>query len=188
MQGWLDPPLAPVGHEQARRLAERLAGVQLSAVYSSDLSRAAETARTLTDGRAAPLTLLSDLKETGHGEWDGLTMREIRERYPREYGSFMERQERFAAPGGESLDDVTARVSSVASELRRLHGPRENLLIVSHSGTLRALLLGLLNLPNSAYWRYRVTPCALSMVDVYEHNAVLDLWNDASHLTAHVAS
>lgn len=183
MQGWLDPPLAPVGFDQAQQLAKRLEGVEFSAVYSSNLSRAEQTAQALTEGRSVEPVLLSDLRETGHGEWDGLTLTEIRAQYPMEYDSFMGQKEEFVPPGGESVAQVTKRASTVTRELRSLHSGHENLLIVSHSGTLRALLVTLLALPLAAYWSYRVNPCALSIIQVLQENAVVELWNDVSHIS-----
>ena len=182
MQGRLDPPLAPAGHEQARRLAKRLNDFRLTAVYSSPLVRAAETARAVAAPSDTPIKFLPDLCETSHGKWDGLTMTEIQEQYPKEYQSFRSRQESFVPPGGESLAQITIRASAVVAAIKQNQKAEDNLLIVSHSGTLRALLLVLLDLPLSAYWLYRVTPCALSTVSISDNLSVVELWNDTSHL------
>src|SRR5690625_4543857 len=83
VQGASDTPLDAVGREQARRVARRLASEPIAAVYASDLSRAAETARIIWEhvNAAGPtsvrLRLCSELRELGYGEWEGKTRADL---------------------------------------------------------------------------------------------------------------
>jgi probable phosphoglycerate mutase len=73
LQGQTDRPLSDFGRRQARQLAEELAGDQVEAIYSSDLSRARETAKIVAERLGLPVVLDPDLREKNWGTWEGLT-------------------------------------------------------------------------------------------------------------------
>jgi len=73
--------LSDAGRRQALRLAERLAHDAIRAVYCSPLSRTLETAETLAKPHGLPLVRRDGLREIGHGRWEGLTRREVEERF-----------------------------------------------------------------------------------------------------------
>lgn len=182
VQGQTDTPLGDVGRLQARKVAARLAPVTLAAAYASDLSRAVETAREVLNGRGIPLRTTSALREADHGEWDGLPFTEVKARYPEQYARLLSRQDDVAAPGGESAAQVLERVKAARDQIRAAHADSDDLLVVAHSGSLRALLVALLDLPMAASWRLRLDPGSLSIVSVHQRGATLDLWNDTGHL------
>jgi probable phosphoglycerate mutase len=127
-QGHADPPLNETGRAQARELARKLEMLELGAIYTSDLRRAAETAEIIHEGRDIPLTRDAGLREVDVGSWSGLTRAEIEERFPSE-----------ATHDGETRDAHSERVvRAVTSIAARHEGAR--ILIVSHGGSLRALL------------------------------------------------
>ena len=136
-QGHADPPLNERGQRQARELADLIAGVPLAAVYSSDLRRAAETARIVGSTRGLEPEARAELREIDVGEWSGLTFAEIEERYPdgvrrhREGGDGWEQGETHAA----MQERIVAAVRAIAAEHRG-----EHILLVIHGGTMRALL------------------------------------------------
>ena len=142
-QGWADPPLSPLGEEQAREAVPRLAGVGFAAVFSSDLLRARQTAAILAEG----LGLLFDerdcvepgLRERNVGEWSGLVTEEIEARWPGQIEAWR-RGVVASPPGGEANDGFTARVLAglrrVATAVDGGAGPG---LVVAHGGVVRAL-------------------------------------------------
>src|SRR5512133_1433936 len=81
-QGHADPPLNDAGREQARELAETLAGEGIDAIYTSDLQRARETAEILAARFGSEVVALRELREIDVGDWQGLTWPEIEERHP----------------------------------------------------------------------------------------------------------
>src|SRR5688572_17771035 len=100
--GAIGVDLSDRGREQARRLAARLADDRIAAVYSSPLSRTAETAALLAaPHRLTPVTR-DGLREISHGRWEGLTRREVEERYADEYAAWEADPFTFAPEGGES--------------------------------------------------------------------------------------
>lgn len=126
-QGHADPPLNEKGRAQALELARELAVIQFDVVYTSDLRRAAETARIIVDGRDVPLHEDAGLREIDVGSWSGLTRPEIEERFP---GA--------AEHDGESREAHLARVRAAVERIAARHAG-ERILIVSHGGSIRAL-------------------------------------------------
>ncbi len=181
IQGHTDISLSDIGIQQSRLVAQRLAGVSLDVAYSSDLARSAETARQILEQRNVPLHTTERLREFNKGVFEGLTPEETGQRYPDLYKASQVNDLDFAPPGGESIRQTSARMNAIMTELRARH-PDENVLIVGHGGALRAGFVALLELPLEANWRFAMTNCGLSVLDIYPDNAVLRLYNDSSHL------
>ena len=184
MQGHLGVPLSAEGRRQATLLAGRLRSVEFSAVYCSDLPRAAETAGIIGAGRNLAITPDSDLREFSYGEWEGLTLEEVETRYP---GALAERIEAggnlgFTAPGGESAIDALQRVRRFSTRASASLDARENVLVVAHGGSLRALVVCLLDLADTDFWKFRVDNTAVAVVSDHDGSRVLESWNDTSHL------
>lgn len=139
VQGHTDQPLNAEGVTQAHALAEALRQEPLVAIYSSDLSRARDTAAVVAAAHGLEVELDVDLREKNFGSWEGLTDAEIRVRHPDAV--------RGAWGDGESADDLSRRAVSALDRIlsARPHGA---VLVVSHGGTLRAIL-GHLGVPHS---------------------------------------
>ena len=131
VQGTTDRPLNDTGRAQARALADRLAEVPLAAVYSSDLSRALETARAVADTRDLRVTPDPRLRERDFGTWEGMTDLEILERFP----------EASTGPWGdaETRSELELRVLAALRRISERH-TGETVLVVTHGGPLRAML------------------------------------------------
>ena len=134
-QGTADVPLNDMGELQARRVAEQLADVRLDAVFSSDLSRAYETARVIAAAHGLEVEKDPDFREIDQGEWTGLPVDEIRERWPDMWGPARHYSPR---PGGESPQEVRARALAGLRRVVERH-PAGSVAIVSHGGTIRWL-------------------------------------------------
>lgn len=185
IQGHTDVPLNDCGRRQVSLLARRLAGHSFSAVYASDLSRAAESARLLIGCRGLPIHADADLREFDYGRWEGLTVRQAEEENPRVFEELIRSGDGgFAAPGGEDTGQLLERVGRFCERAARRHDPEEDLLIVAHAGSIRALALRLLELEKSDFWRFGVDPAGLSAVSNHPGGRVLELWNDTSHLAS----
>src|SRR5262249_32042099 len=150
-QGQADPPLDEVGRRQAREAAPFIAGMRPSAVVSSDLRRAIDTARDLglqvrTDPR---------LREIDLGEWSGLNAGQAAARFPDEDDAWR-RGEDVRRGGGETYEEVGARAVTLVDELLATGDvPDDGLLVlVTHGGTARSLIGRLLELPPRSWWRF----------------------------------
>jgi 2,3-bisphosphoglycerate-dependent phosphoglycerate mutase len=138
IQGQLDVPLNERGRWQAQRAAAALAQEDIAAIYSSDLSRAFETAQHIgTPHQIRPQTH-QGLRERGFGEFEGQTYAEIETRWPDGAMAWRKRVPDFAPLGGESLLQFQARVKSAVGELAHLH-PGQQVVWVAHGGVLDML-------------------------------------------------
>src|SRR5438309_214012 len=180
--GATDVALSDEGRQQTRRLAERLSGEKIVAVFASPLGRTMETAQILAKPHQLEVQARDGLREISHGRWEQLTRREVEERFPEEAAEWEKDPYTFAPVGGESGLAVTARALPVLLQLVREH-PGKNILVVSHKATIRLLLSSLLGFDPR---RYRDNldqkPAALNIVDFKSAvSARLSLFNDSSH-------
>jgi broad specificity phosphatase PhoE len=172
-QGHADRPLTEKGRGQARALADRLEHVELEAVYSSDLQRAADTASAVAQAQGLEVTELPELREVDVGSWSGLTRAEAEERFPDGVARWRE-----GFPGwddGETYEQMTDRVVGAVLGIARAHeGGR--VLVVSHGGPIRALHAAALGLDVHTYRRMRpVEPNARLSAVCYLGGALTEL-------------
>jgi probable phosphoglycerate mutase len=113
--GQLDLPLAPEGRAQAQALARRLAGVRIDRIVASPMLRSLETAQTIATGR--PVGIDDRLRELDYGRWESLTYAEIDERDPELRARWENDPATTHSPGGESGDEVAARVHGFLRDL-----------------------------------------------------------------------
>jgi broad specificity phosphatase PhoE len=174
--------LSDEGRRQVKRLAARIADDAITAVYCSPLSRTVETASLLAVPHRLVPTPRDGLREISHGRWEGLTRREVEERFPDEYAAWEEDPFTFAPQDGESGLGVLARALPVVREIVVAH-PRETVLVVSHKATLRLILSSLLGFDARGYRdRLDQSPACLNVLDFKDPvRARLMLFNDVSH-------
>ena len=138
-QGHTDTSLNDHGREQARALADEVAGLRIAAVYASDLARAAETAEIVADRLGVPVRGDARLRELHLGGWEGLTTPEIEERYPNEIARWRADDGSTAVAGRETYAQMGQRVVAALTEIAAAH-PSDNVLVVLHGGPIRGLL------------------------------------------------
>jgi len=137
-QGQADPPLSQEGRDQARALAQRLAGESLSLMVASDLARARETAEIAAHPLGIATRLEPGLRELDVGDWSGLSHQEIAQRWPDDYARFRAGDLDVRAGGGETRRELYARVVSTLRDLAsRWDG--ERIAVVTHMGVIRSL-------------------------------------------------
>ena len=138
-QGQTDIPLDETGVVQAEQAARRLATLRPDALYSSDLSRAQQTAAPLARLTGLPVTLDKDLRERFGGVWEGLNDDEIRERYPAELAT-------WNPPNGEPGLAVADRVAGVLDRVAESLDDGQLAVLVGHGAALRMGMERFLNI------------------------------------------
>jgi alpha-ribazole phosphatase len=179
--GYSDIEMSAIGLRQVERLRDRLASEKIDVVYSSDLKRAMVTAEVICSGRQVDIVACPDLREVNYGEVEGLTYPEIRQHYPEVAEMVANFTLQLKFPAGESFEKFIERVSRFADRLKG-HAPSETVLVVSHSGPLRALVCALMGIDHTCWWQLRFDNASLSIVDTYPRGSILSLLNDTSHL------
>jgi broad specificity phosphatase PhoE len=164
--GRSDIPLTEKGREEARALGRALADWSFARVLTSPLGRAAETCRRAGLGDAAERT--EALLEWDYGEYEGITTREIRAERP---GWFLWRD---GCPGGETSDQVGARVDPLIAELKREEG---DVAVFAHGHVLRVLAARWLRLPPRDGALFALSTATLSVLGFERETAVITRWN-----------
>src|SRR5688572_32103183 len=178
--------LSEEGRSQAEKLAARLADDEIAAAFCSPLSRTIETARIIARPHGLIPLPYDGLREISHGHWEGLTRKEVEEKFAEEYAAWDADPFTFAPQDGESGISVLARALPVIREIVVKH-EGENVLIVSHKATLRLLISSLLGFDERGYRdRLDQAPACLNILDFKDAvRARLMLFNDISHYADH---
>lgn len=138
-QGQANPPLSPLGEEQAAEAAERLAGVGVTGVVTSDLIRARRTGQIVADALGlGPVRIHPDLGEYDVGDWSGLTKPEIEKRWPGQQAEWFGGR-LPTTPGGEGRIAFDRRVMHAVLEVSAEAPPGSVLVVITHGGVIRAL-------------------------------------------------
>ena len=181
IQGQLDIPLNPVGHGQARRLANALKDEPITAVYSSDLTRASQTAQYLASELGMQVTPEPALRERSFGDFEGKTFAEIEALLPVQATRWRKRDPQFAPAGGESLLDLTSRVVETASRLAARH-PGELIALVGHGGVMDVLYRAAARLDIQAARTWALGNAAINRLLWTPGGFTLVGWSDTQHL------
>ncbi|MBF6068098.1 bifunctional RNase H/acid phosphatase [Nocardia farcinica] len=177
-----NPPLTELGREQAARAAKMLAAKGgIAAVITSPLGRARQTAEAAAAALGVDVQTDDGLIETDFGEWEGLTFREAAERDPELHAAWLG-DPSVPAPGGESFDQVRARVEAARRDLVALY-PGRNLVVVSHVTPIKTLLQLALGVGPSLLYRLHLDLASLSIAEFYpDGGSSVRLVNDTSYL------
>jgi probable phosphoglycerate mutase len=145
-QGHADIPINDAGREQAAAAAQRLAGLGITRAFSSDLSRARETASIVIDGRGVELQVDPRLREVDVGSWAGQSMDEVGAAVPDFWPALREGRDFRRSATGETATESGQRVALAVLDKAEAAGDDEVLLVVGHGLSLRVgalLLMGL---------------------------------------------
>jgi len=165
--GHIDIDITQKGVEQMHRLADALAGKHVVAVYSSDLIRSVKGAAIIASRIGIPYTPLRELRERSMGFWEGLTAKEIQERFPAEYPAWRADLLNYRPSGGESMIGVQDRILPVFKRLVAAHAGQEIALLL-HGGVNRVILADVLGMPSHNVFRIEQAYGALNIIDCYE--------------------
>jgi broad specificity phosphatase PhoE len=183
--GHTDTPLSPRGRKQAQATARALASEKFSAIYSSDLPRAIETASPLAKLVEVPLETSDALRERSVGVMEGLTFEEAAEQHPEQYQALLRRDFEHVLAGGESYRQTLDRASRQLDEAIEQHkGGR--IAFFAHTGTICILILhlmGALDAPDLKPVWIATANCGIARFDLRDDGFVRVLCiNDTRHL------
>jgi ribonuclease H / adenosylcobalamin/alpha-ribazole phosphatase len=161
--GGTDPGLTAAGRAQAERAGEWLVRRQpVTHVVASPLRRTRETAAVAADRLGLEVELEEDLAELEFGEWDGLTVEQVRARWPDELARWLA-DEHEPPPGGESLAALDVRVRRGLDRVLTAH-PGDSVLVVSHVNPIKAVVRRALDAPAPVMHRMQLAPASLTVV------------------------
>lgn len=181
IQGWKDSRLTDLGIKQANKAAEYLnkyESTNIDIIYSSDLSRAYDTAEIINNKLKLDIIESELLRENSFGIWEGKTKEDILEFDSKGYENWLRIPEESSIEDGETLDELRKRVKKFLDSIVDY----ENILIVSHSVTIKMLILVLLNMDNKHFKNLSMNNTGISKIEVKDYNTVLKYYNSTTHL------
>ena len=185
MQGLSDIALNANGLAQARRLAFRLAEEGgFSAIYSSPLLRAAKTAEIIGERLGVPVLVDERLVEHHIGQLEGLTLDDIKEKFPDVYKGWREGGARQPLPGEEAREKFQTRLRDFITDVRTHHAEGQ-VIAVTHGGAMSMCLATLLKLDIERRFPFWIDNASLSIVEIGRSAPRLRLLNDTGHLREH---
>ena len=181
--GWSNEDINDVGYTQAHCLSSRLVSLPIASVYSSPLKRTYTTATIIAKPHDLELKVLDDLIEIRLGDWEGLHMDEIGQRWPELWQQSRIDPSEITMPNGESFNEVAERAVRAFETIVAANQGKQAV-IVTHDVVIRVLVAYILGVPNSIYRRLEVNNASLSVTRVIDSKARLITLNDTSHLEA----
>jgi len=180
--GSSDVPLSDEGLVQAQKVAARMKNVNLSAIYSSPLLRARQTAEAIASHHNLPVQVEPDLREVDYGEWEGLKVDEAMEKFPELERLRREDPMNFVAPKGEPMKNFAQRVIAAVQRIALRH-PDETICIVAHQTVNRFVLCWVLQMDFRLWRQLRQDPACVNLLQVREDGMWrVCLVNDTCHL------
>lgn len=181
IQGHTDIALDAVGEWQAERLAHALGDEALDALYSSDLARARQTAAPLAARKGLQVRVDAGLRERGFGDFEGLSYKQIEQRWPEQAEAWRRRDPDFGARGGEVLRDFRERVLAAVTRLARSHRG-QSIALVTHGGVLDLLYREATRVALDAPRTWQVANASINRLLHSGAGMVLVGWADVGHL------
>jgi 2,3-bisphosphoglycerate-dependent phosphoglycerate mutase len=181
LQGHQDSPLTARGRCQAESLAAVLNNRQITRVYSSDLGRALQTARVVTEHLGVELIIDKRLRERNFGILEGKTKAELDEGLLQE--RFRSHDPDYVIPGGESFRQVYERSVACLEELVEQNG-HAAFAVICHGGIVNGAFYRALELPLNHPRHFSLNNASMNRISVVDGKWFLDIWGDVSHLNA----
>ncbi len=186
MQGHQDLPLNADGLAQAQEAGRYFIGLPVTALYSSDLLRAQQTAQPIAAALKLPMTLLHELRERNYGRCEGLIRSDVLARYPEDALALRERHADYVLPGGESLRQHQKRVLDVFARLACEHRG-QTLVVVTHGGVLDLVYRRASGMALEQARDFLIPNTGISWLSLWGDQWTIERWADTSHLVAKAA-
>ena len=177
--GFTDIELNEKGRQQARRLLKRLSKEKIHKVYSSDMKRTLQFAKIVF--KDLPAEELLDLREMNFGIFEGLTYKDIMEKYPKVYREWLGNPLDIIVPRGESLKTLVRRVRKALKRILSQNSDKK-VAVFTHGGPIRVILCDILELDLKEVWKIEQELASISIIEFVEGRGKVHLLNDISYL------
>lgn len=177
--GFTDIDLNEKGRQQARRLLKRLSKEKIHKVYSSDMKRTLQFAEIVF--KDLPAEEMLDLREMNFGIFEGLTYKDIMEKYPKVYREWLGNPLDIIVPRGESLKTLARRVRKALKRILSQNSDKK-VAVFTHGGPIRVILCDILELDLKEVWKIEQGLASISIIEFVEGRGKVHLLNDISYL------
>ena len=179
-RGRVDVELNQSGIEQVELLGEYLSRMKVDAIHSSPLKRAMRTAEAIARHHDIPVVASPGIIDMDYGKWESLSPQQVQDGYGGLYEEWLNHPERVKMPGGEDLEDVMRRASSVVKKV--ISENKEVNVLVAHRVVNKVLICALLGLDNSRFWNIKQGTCGITTFSHESGRFVLTSHNDTCFL------
>ncbi len=194
-----DSYLTNTGYEQASKSGEALSGINFDEVYSSPLIRAAETAKTIQKKLKREKDIIFDknLLEVDLSSWSGLTIEQIKNKFPEKYLTWKNDPEKLILERGKNLsyhpiqelyDQADIFIKEIMNTLK--DKKNSNILIVGHNAILRCLILSLIGKPKKGFRKIKLDNASFSIINILRkqnlYKTQVECLNQISHLNKNI--
>jgi broad specificity phosphatase PhoE len=178
-RGRKDIPLNDTGIRQAERTGAFFADKEVSAIYSSPLARARQTASAIGEARRLPVKVDDAFIDMDFGTWEGLSLAAVQQRFPQPLETWRNSPHRFRIQGAETLAQVRKRVRRGLQEAM-VDGPA--VVIVTHRVICKLLVLKFLDVSNRFFWKIKCDPASITLAEQIGEEYILSMVNQTLHL------
>ncbi|QPJ66457.1 MAG: alpha-ribazole phosphatase [Candidatus Nitrohelix vancouverensis] len=172
--GHHDIRLSPRGEQQLAQISEAMQQVPLEAVYCSNLSRTQTSADIIAKPHGLTPIAYPELRELSFGQWEGLSIDEVEEKFPGRYMALFRDIANERPPEGESFHELQQRTVPRFMDIIRNH-PQGKIAIVAHGGVNRTILCQLLGIPIANMFRLNQEYAAVNVIQFYGEDPVVEL-------------
>jgi probable phosphoglycerate mutase len=151
-------------------------------IISSPLKRTTQTAEAISRATGLPIIFEETWIECSFGIWDGLSIDEVKEKYPADYQSWIS-STGFAPPEGESYDNVAGRIDAALNQIAAEY-PGQRVVVVTHNGTIKSAAKVVVGAPAESIFHIDVSPCSITTVSIWPSDGLRALrsLNEQAHL------
>lgn len=181
MQGHKDLPLSPEGLAQAEQAGRRFSPGDATAIYSSDLQRAFQTAQPIAAALGLTIVRLPALRERNYGRCEGMIRHEVASRYPEDATALRERDPDYVLPDGESLRQHQQRIEACITALAEKHAG-ETVVVVTHGGALDLIYRRASGTPLTQPRNFPIPNTGICWLSIAADAWRIDQWADTTHL------
>ena len=157
-----DEPISLQGRTESRQLWAYFSAKPVARIYISQYLRTGQTIEYVANKIGLSPITDERLNEMDIGALEGLTDKQVQQKYPEIWNAFREKDHDFQFPGGESGEAARRRIESFIKEKQ---GFKEDILVVSHEGLIRLFLCHILGLPVYRRWNFRVDFCGIMEIE-----------------------
>ncbi|CAG0928885.1 alpha-ribazole phosphatase [Thermoflexales bacterium] len=183
LAGWLpDVHLSDQGKQQAEELPQRLAALNITAIYSSPLERTLETAQPLAKARGLRIHKVADLGEVKFGEWQGQTLKVLS--HKKEWKIVQAAPSTFQFPDGESFRETQSRAVGAIEKIVAGHA-QDTVVAFSHGDVIKLIVAYYSGIALDNFQRIAISPASISVIELGPVGARLGRLNDTGPLQNH---
>ena len=180
--GPLNPLLTEEGLAQAELVAAAIAELNPEIIIASPLNRTRQTAEAISRHTGLPINFDKEWIECSFGIWDGMSIEEVKERYPADYQAWVSSTD-FAPPGGESYAEVSMRIDAAIEAIVATY-PGQRVAVVTHNGTIKTAAKLAIAAPPESIFHIDVSPCSITTLSIWPSDGLRALrsLNEQAHL------